>query len=80
MEQEKEVEMARIRAKATEQLQRDRDALVEAQQKEYLELVANSGSMSPGELEDKKEALQRQHKVGARGRDVGHGGCGVVVI
>ena len=63
MEQEKEVEMARIRAKATEHLQKDRDALVEAQQKEFLELVANSGSMSPGELEDKKEALQRQHKV-----------------
>ena len=63
MAKEKEAAIGQAKSEALDKRNADRDKLVDAQQKEYLELIANSGSMKAEDLAEKKEDLQRQHKV-----------------
>ena len=63
MDREKEAAIIQAQAKMAELCQNDRDSLMEAQQKEFLELIANSGSLSAANLAEKKEKLQQQHQV-----------------
>ena len=60
---EKEAAIGKAKADALDQRQSERDKLVEAQQKELLELIANSSTLKAEDLAEKKEELQRQHRV-----------------
>ena len=65
MDREKAAAIITAQAKMDEICQKERDSLIEAQQKEFLELIANSGSLSAANLAEKKEKLHQQHQVRA---------------
>lgn len=64
MQKEQEAAQLNARVEMMDKRNQLRNELVANQQKEFLELVANSGSLTSADLIEKKEELQRQHKVG----------------
>lgn len=63
MQKEQEAAQLAARVEMMDKRNKERNDLVANQQKEFLELVASSGSLSSADLIEKKEELQRQHKV-----------------